>query len=152
MFERIVEIIAYVIGELKQNKKITDIDFDKLQNLGYSNSEISTAFSWLVDRIEFSESLFAPDNFTDSNSFRILHDAERELFTSEAWGQLVHLQSLGLLTGEHIENIIERALMTGTQRIDAKALKQFVAQVVFNIKNLNQPGSRLMLVGSDLIN
>ena len=52
MYERIVEIITFVLSELKQNKKLSEIDLNVLQDRGYSSSEISTAFSWLVDKLE----------------------------------------------------------------------------------------------------
>ncbi len=151
MFERIIEIIVYVISELKQNKHISDIDVDQLHELGYTNSEISTAFSWLVDRMEFSDQMFLKDETTSDDSFRILHEAERELFTQEAVGELIQLHSLGILTNEHIESLIERALITGMDRIDSSGLKSFVAGMIFNAHPSAKSGNRILLRGNDTI-
>ncbi|MFP4529263.1 MAG: DUF494 family protein [Candidatus Kapaibacterium sp.] len=152
MFERIIEIIVYVISELKQNKHISDIDVNELQQLGYTSSEISTAFSWLVDRIEFTEELFTRSNAMGETSFRVFHDAERDLFTSEAWGELIQMHSLGIITNEHIEKIIERSAMAVPEQIDSRQLKTMVAAFSFNAETDSAPGRRIMLNGSDTIN
>ncbi len=151
MFERIIEIIVYVISELKLNKQISEIDVDQLHELGYTNSEISTAFSWLVDRMEFSDQMFTKDETSSDDSFRILHEAERELFTQDAIGELIQLHSLGILTNEHIESLIERALITGMDRIDSSGLKSFVAGMIFNAHPSGGSGNRILLRGNDTI-
>ncbi len=152
MYEKIIEIIVYVISELRQNKNINDINVEELQSLGYTSSEISTAISWLVDRLEFTEKFISGPQFSESDSFRILHDAEKELFTSEAWGELIQLNSLGIMTNEHIESLIERVVMMGLRRIDSQQLKNFVAGIIFNTQSNSMPGSRIMLHGNDTIN
>ncbi len=151
-FERIVEIIIYVISELRQNKNIAEIDVNELQDRGYTKTEISTAFSWLADRNELSEEIFEDDEFHANRSYRVLHEAERELFTREAWGEMIQLHSLGILNNEHIEQIIERSLTSGIHLIDSEHLKAFVAMTIFNASDSNSFGSRIMLDGSDSIN
>ncbi len=151
MYEKIVEIITYVLSELKQNKKISEIDLNELESKGYSNSEISTAFSWLVDRVEFSNKITTLEIESD-NSFRILHDAEKELFTDQAWGELIQMQSIGILNSQQIELIIERALLSGIFKIDSFFLKNMIASFIFNATNSLMPGSRVLLSGNDTIN
>lgn len=151
MYERIIEIIVYVIAELRQNKNINDIDVAELQDLGYTRAEISTAFSWLVDRVEFSEQFFSNQSLSHNASFRILHEAEVELFTREAWGELIQYQTLGIIGAEHVDSIIERAVMTGASEIGIKQLKAFVAGIIFNAQATDAPGSRVMLNGGDTI-
>jgi uncharacterized protein Smg (DUF494 family) len=152
MYERIVEIIVYVISELKSNRQISDIDIDELQKQGYSKTEISTAFSWIVDRFELADKFYINQDFVSQDSFRILHEAERDLFTKEAWGELLQMLTLGLLTNDHIELIIERTIMTGMNQINSDMLKLYVANIIFNAQINNFPGNRLMLTGEDLIN
>ncbi|MCX6145919.1 MAG: DUF494 family protein [Candidatus Kapabacteria bacterium] len=152
MFERIIEIIAFVIMELRQNKNIAEIDLDKLSTLGYSKSEISTAFSWIVDRMEFSDDIVSPsDNVTSPESFRVLHEAEKHIFTPEAWGVMVEFHSLGLLKNNQIENIIERGMLSGIKSVGASQLKSFIATMLFNLSTNNIPGSRVMLKGNETI-
>jgi len=152
MYERIIEIIVFVIAELKENKSFNDIKIEQLQDLGYTSSEISTALSWLVDRIEFSDNFVQAFQLSGINSFRVLHDAERELFTPEAWGELIQLNALGIISNENIESLIERAVMMGLKQIDSPHLKVFVANSIFNVYANSLPGSRIMLQGNDTIN
>ncbi len=151
MQERIIEIILYVISELKNNKEISDIDIGNLVNLGYTNAEISTAISWLADRVEFPDSFYSITPISSSDSFRVLHIAEYDLFTQEAWGEVVQLSTLGLLSNEHIELLIDRATMMGATEIDTGQVRAFLANVLFNAQTSSSPGSRVMLTGSDLI-
>jgi uncharacterized protein Smg (DUF494 family) len=151
-YEKIVEIIVYVISELKHHKNIAEIDLKELQQKGYSSSEISTAFSWIVDKIEFNTEVFIAPVLADENSFRILHEAEKDLFTQEAWGDLIQLHSLGIIKNEHIEAIIERTLMLGLRKIESPHLKGFVAMTIFNYLGNDLPGSRLMLTGNETVN
>ncbi len=150
MYERIVEIIVFVISELRQNKDLNDIDLSELERRGYTSAEISSAFSWLIDRVEFSDK-FLFDNTLSSKSFRVLHEAEKELFTPEAWGEIVQLAALGLISNDNIETLIDRAAMMGARQLDSFQLKTFVANNVFNAQMNTIPGNRLMLHGSDTI-
>lgn len=153
MFERIVDIIAYVIAELRQNKRIYEIDIDVLTGKGYTESEISAAFSWLVDRLEFtSDNKFAEGENFAPESYRILHEAEEQLFTPEAWGVLVELRTLGIINNLHIENIIERAMVADVSQISAEQLKSFIATMLFNVKTNHSSPNRIMLKGNDTVN
>ncbi|MBI5325294.1 MAG: DUF494 family protein [Ignavibacteriae bacterium] len=152
MYEKIIEIIVYVIAELRHHKNINDIDIEELKQLGYTKAEISTAFSWLVDKVEMAENLFTVEKSQNRGSFRVLHEVERELFTDDAWGELIQLQSLGIVSSEHIEMLIERAIMTGIGMVECQHVKNFVAHVVFNANISSSPNARFMLAGNDTIN
>ena len=152
MHERIIEIIVYVIAKLKQNRKISDINIDALQDLGYTHAEISTALSWLVDRLEFSDKFAAPKDFGTNTAHRVFHSAEREIFTKEAYGESIQLQALGIIANEQIEMLIEKALIMGAQAIDVHQLRFFVANAVFGAQSNSLPAHRFMLTGSDSIN
>ncbi len=151
MFQRIIEIIVYVITELRRNKALADIDVDGLRMKGYTPSEISTALSWIVDRVEFSSDFISFDAKAGRDSFRMLHDAEKELFTKEAWGDMVHYQSLGILNNDHLEAILEKASLTGAGKIDSEKLKTMIAVMIFNARP-DHDTVRLMLLGNETIN
>jgi len=152
MFERIIEIIAYVISEVKRNKSLNEIDVNELENRGYTSSEISTAFSWLVDRMEFAEHLFISDS-TESNSFRILHPYEQELFSKESWGEIIGYHSLGIISNIHIEALIDKSIMMGLRQINPSQLKSMIGVMIFNSGPFSQiNGSRFLLNGNDTIN
>ena len=54
MKEKVVEILLYLMSEIRDDKRLADIDLNDLQNRGYSQSEISAAFSWLFDTLQGS--------------------------------------------------------------------------------------------------
>lgn len=151
MFERIIEIIVFVIAELQSKKNITDVDLKQLQNLGYTNTEISTAFSWLADKFEIADD-FDGESITQKSSIRILHSTEQELFTKEAYRELIQMQTLRMISNEQIELLIERGMYSGGELIDTRRLKQFVAHSVFSDVMQSVYGSRIMLNGTDSIN
>lgn len=152
MYERIIEIIMLVVAEFRRCHSINAIDLDELQRRGYTSAEISAAFSWLVDKVEFTKELLPLHEATQPSSFRMLHEAERELFTREALGELVQLQELGIVGTQHIEEIIERTLMSGMKRVSARDLKNMVAILMFNTQHTQGNGFRLMLEGNETIN
>jgi uncharacterized protein Smg (DUF494 family) len=152
MFERIIEIIIYVVNELHRNNSLNNINLEQLQNLGYTNSEISTALSWIIDKLEDNNNIFQNSKKSQSASFRILHDVEKELFTPEAWGSLIEMNSLGILTNEHIENLIDKAGIMGIHQIDEKQLKYYVASAIIENQDKTTPGNRVILLGNDTIN
>lgn len=152
MFQRIIEIIIYVISEL-QSKQVEEIDLDKLKNLGYTSSEISTAFSWIADSNNFGEILEQGTTISpEKKYFRILHPAEEEFFTPEARNELIHYNLLGLIRNEDIENLIDRNVMSGYGRIDSEDLKSFIAGVIFDAFNQSNSHHRSMLIGNETIN
>ncbi len=150
MFERIVEIIMLVMSESK-GKDLMNIDYQKLQVLGYSHSEISTALNWLADMAINPPSLdySKPKH---KQSFRILHQSEQDIFTPEAWGEIIQMNNLGIINNEATEMLIDRAVYNGVTKVDTKMVKTFVAYLLFNPTSSNYGNGRVMLRGDDTIN
>ena len=71
MHERIVEILMFLVSELKSNKQLNDIDVSFLTKSGYTQSEISTAFSWLFERMSVGQQVVTPSSQPET-SFRFL--------------------------------------------------------------------------------
>jgi uncharacterized protein Smg (DUF494 family) len=152
MFERIIQIIVYVLNSLKADQNIDAVDIKELSQLGYSEVEISTAISWLVDKAEFDklDEIFTTSYTTNSN--RIFHESEIDLFTKEALGELIQLQSLKVLNNSQVELLIEKALFSGVTKLDLITLRQVVAGMIFNVSNNIESNKRLMLFGNESIN
>jgi len=151
MQEKIVELIVFLMRELRQTSDITKIDVSKLSESGYSQTEISTALSWIYDKMNLREPLKRVKG-SGERSYRIFHEAERQIFTKEARGFLIEMYELGLIDYVDMENIIERSLMTGSNIIDRNEIKSTVASVLFEYNSPGKPGSRIMLNSSDTIN
>ena len=143
--ERIMEIIAFVIGARNQGTPLTKVDLGELHRRGFTESEISAALSWILER-------GTADASSDA-SFRILHGIEAETITPEGWGLLLSYVNLGFLTNEDVEQIIERAMLMAQETIiDVAEVRALVAVYVMHRGPLPESGSRSLLSGTDSIN
>lgn len=164
--ERVIEIIVFLLAEIRLNKQLADIDLKPLTKQGFSQSEISTAFSWLFDKIAASSmeqapvvlaTTFTPEgNVETSRSYadgpyRVYHEAERNIIAVEAQGYLLQLRELGLLSDNELEMVIDRIMMSGVPAVTLLEMKELVAAMVFDFDDSTRMGSRLMLNASDRI-
>ena len=117
----------------EQHDRYTDIEdlSDNLKSLGYTDNEITSAYSWLADRFETTDdSLYS--NFPEKHfSNRILTDYERFLFTSEAYGFLIKLLNQNIIDDEQLETILERGAMLSSPPVTEEQIKFIVSSVVF---------------------
>ena len=111
LYEKIIEIIVFLLGELKKNKQLAEIDLENLSSLGYTQNEINTAFGWIYSKIYAGEKIFNEDTIK-SRSFRMLHDVEKNVIAPEAYGYLIQLKELGLITDMDIEVIIDKIMLS----------------------------------------
>lgn len=152
MYEKIVEIIVHLISELQVNQSIDVETLQDLENQGYTTSEISTAFSWIVDRMQFDENrLFTDEAMAESTSVRILHEAESDVITPEVYGYLLQMRELGLINNAHIETFIERCMMMGFRDFTIEDVQTFVANMIFKSNELETFGNRFTLNGNDTV-
>lgn len=131
MQEKIVEILIHVLSEVhKSNKSLSDVDITALEKKGYTSSEISTAFSWLFDRIQAKKEQKEKKR---EHSFRILHSAEKEVISKDAFGYLLSLHELNLISDSELEAIIERAMMSGFDKLNQDEIRLIALSVIFDV-------------------
>ena len=152
MKERIVEIIVYLISELKNNIPLNEIDLTVLTTNGYTPMEISTAFSWLYEKIDSEENVPADVAESSPHSHRVLHEAERSVLSPDAFGYLVQLRELGLLKESDIEAVIDRVMLAGYMAVSIPEIKSIVAALLLELDDSRSTGSRIMLNSKDTIN
>lgn len=151
MQERIIEIIAFMLAELKRNNSLNSIDTEELSRRGYTPAEISTAFSWIVDKFALFPALSPSEEFSSSTSNRVLHPAEHEIIPSEVWGEMVEYQSLGLITNAQIEDIINRTMIAGIGQLTPQTLKRMIA-MFFTNGGHNIAIGQILLSGNETVN
>lgn len=151
LYEKIIEIIVYLLGELKKNKQLGDIELENLSHLGYTQNEINTAFSWIYTKIYAGEKIFNDEN-AKSRSFRMLHDVEKNVITPEAYGYLIQLRELGLITDMDIEVIIDKIMLSSYNKIDVEDIKGYIAAYLLDIDDMNNSNRRIGLNTNDTIN
>jgi uncharacterized protein Smg (DUF494 family) len=130
MKERIVEILMYIMSEIQSEKGIVDIDIGDLRNRGYTQSEISAAFSWLYDNMKVNEAGITHQGVASDGSRRVLHDVEKQMLSTEAQGYLIQLRELGLLNDRDLELVIERVIMSGFEKLAPSELQEIVGSVL----------------------
>ncbi len=137
MQERINEIIDFLIKEISQltEPATTGLNLEalseKLLEEGYTEPEIHTAVEWVIANLS-KEHLSTPSKTQGKKlpSLRILVAEELNFFTTEAYGYLIQLQTLGIIGPMQVEQIIERCFFMGLARIDVEELKSIVFQVL----------------------
>ena len=134
MQERVVEIILFLVNELRSNKRLNDVDVSSLTRDGYTQSEISSAFSWLFERLSVGKPITDASSGS-STSHRMLNEAEKIVIMPHAYGYLIQCQQLGLINNIDVETIIERIMMAGFTAVGLPEIKSFVAGYLFDIDN-----------------
>ncbi len=160
MQDRIVEIILYLMGEMGRGQRpLGEVNLGPLSERGYTDGEISTAFSWLFDRFA-AEGTGVGGSFGRGlggttpgrgGSVRVLHEAERMVVTPAAYGYLIQLRALDLLSDHDVEQILERIMMMGPDRVELADIKQLASQIAFDFAEPDRSGSRLTLNGHDTV-
>lgn len=137
MDQRIVEILIYLIGEIQSRRlELDEVDIisDDLVKRGFTENEISTAITYLFDRMQRQELEWKAESRQCywPYSERVLHDVERLVLTTEAYGYLLQMKHLGLIDAMEMEQIIERSLLMGNTRVGLDDIKIIVASYLFD--------------------
>ncbi len=153
MHEKIVEILIYVLNEVKNsNKTIGEIDFKDLERKGYTQSEISTAISWLYERANPEREFIERGIEQQPHSFRILHPAERFIISPEANGYLIQLREFNILSDQELELVIERAMLSGYEQLSLSEIQTIVNSVLFgNFDTFDIRRGQIIFNASDTI-
>jgi len=151
LYEKIIEIIVYLLSELKNNKQLAEVDMDNLANLGYTQNEINTAFSWVYSKIYAGEKIFL-DPKADTRSQRFLHDAEQNIVTAEAFGYLIQLKELALINNMDIDLILDKIMVSSYNHLSKEDMKSIIASYLLDLDEMNDTNSRIMINLNDTIN
>ncbi len=150
LYEKIIEIIVYLLGELKENKQLGENDMRNLSKLGYTQNEINTAFSWIYSKIYAGEKIFA-DEKPGLRSHRMLHEAEKNIISPDAYGYLLQLRELGLISDMDMEMIIDK-IMIGGYNVTHDDIKIIIGAYLLDNEDMNSNNKRIMLNTKDSIN
>jgi len=132
MQERIVEIIIYLLEEFRhQQSDETYHDLsNELMSRGYTENEINFAFSWVFNHLQGKSGGRSEQFEYSENSNRVLHDVERLIISPEAYGYLLQLKYLGLISDYELESIVERMLSTGSSSVSLEDVKALTASML----------------------
>ena len=136
MQERIVEIIIYLVNELRSDKRLQEVDMSSLARDGYTQIEISKACSWIFERMIILKNLSVPVQAAAA-SHRQLNDAECAMIQPDAFGYLLQCVQLGLLGNDDIESVIDRIMGSGLPSLGISEMKSLVAVHLFDPARTN---------------
>lgn len=136
MSERVVEILIYIMSEIRRDSRDSrqlKLLSKNLIKKGYTEGEISSAFSWLLSRMRSeSEEVLPNRGPTLNGSFRLLHEIENSIISTEAYGYIIQLKELGIINELDFEQILEKAMMLGSTKVKVEEIKSIVASMLFN--------------------
>jgi uncharacterized protein Smg (DUF494 family) len=114
----------------------------ELKNLGYTDSEISSAYCWLMDRFDFGDNSTFYSHFPDQHhSNRILTNFERFQLSTDAYGFLIKLLNHNLIDDEQFESILERGSLFSPKPVTLDQIKLISSAVVFrNLGDMDSMG------------
>jgi uncharacterized protein Smg (DUF494 family) len=134
MGDRILEIVVHLMDHIRDNQgRLAEMEgvVSELKNLGYTDNEISSAYSWLLERFDVTDNTFY-SNFPEQHfSTRILTNFERYQLTTDAHGFLIKLLHHGLIDDEQFESILERGGMFSPKPVTLDQIKLISSAVVF---------------------
>lgn len=146
MRSRVLEIVVFLMDYLRDKQgrfSGPDEVFDSLEDIGFSQNEISSAYNWLMDKFGASPEQYFAEFPKVAAAGRILSSSERLHITPEAYGLLIKLVNLSLINHEDFEIILDRAMILGTRPIDADQIRMITSAVIFREFDQSGRGSFL---------
>lgn len=150
MHEKIIEIIVYILNEMRNSKQISEIDIKRLNSDGYTDAEINTAFAWIFSKIDSGEKVFT-ESTENSKSHRFFHSAEQNILSTEAMGYLIQMKELGIISDMDEELIIDKIFMAGYQKAGVDELKLIISTLLFDFEDKTNTMNRLVLQNNETI-
>ena len=134
MRNRILEIVVLLIDYFREHQdhfmNVEDLS-TTLKARGYTDSEISSAYSWLLERYDDTPERYFSDIPEFPTSNRVLSESERHVVSSEAHGFLLKLLNLAVIDNEQFETIIERAGVVASLPLTLDQAKMIASSVIF---------------------
>ena len=150
MQEKVIEIIVFILNEIRNSKHINEIDLKKLNKDGYTDAEINSAFAWIFSKIDLGVKLFSEPS-DSSKSHRIFHSAEKSILTTEAIGYLIQMKELKIITDIEVELIIDKIFLAGYQKAGVEEIKLVLSTILFDPDDNSGSLNRIVLHNNETI-
>jgi len=137
MSERVMEIVAYIVDAMQSS--LEDAIFGPIESLsqllieqGYTENEINSAFSWLIEKIPSdADSNYAGEQPLPDHPDRAWYNFDKSAFTPTGYNFLIQLRELDIIGTEEIEQILAQSLKNGKQGISIAEIKALVSSLIF---------------------
>jgi uncharacterized protein Smg (DUF494 family) len=117
-----------------------------LRSQGFTDNEINSAYLWVLDQYRQPGFVVRNNKKKMSSKYRrILSDYERHYFTTDGYGSLIQMRQLSIIDDTQLEMIIERAIYSGHEQLDAHSVRTLAWSFLVN----NFPGDQSNFGGLD---
>lgn len=139
MNERVMEIVFYIVDAMQSNIPETvqhrfETLSQKLIEEGYTETEIDSAITWLVEKMPTKiegESIVETTPYQQMNN--TWYNFDKPTFTPAAFDFLIQLKELDIIGDAEIEQIVAQSVMYGKKSISISEIKAIVDTLIFNI-------------------
>ncbi len=130
-----MNLFSIIADQVRTKQELFDDEgkiMQALVNSGYRLQEADAALTLMQTLVQREvDNLIDPERALHSVRIRTMTAEERERFTSDAFGFVLKLALLGIISEEQREDIIEKAMNTFRTRIDLDCIKMLIAFTVF---------------------
>ncbi len=134
MGDRILEIVFYLVQHVRSHNgslaHLEDIS-KSLKNLGFTESEISSAYGWFLEEVQSRSEKFLFSSEREDMPPRLFSEIEKQQISPDAQGYLIQVYCMELLNLEEFELVLERVMMMAPEPIDLSAMKMIASTVLF---------------------
>lgn len=116
----------------EDHKSAPDELSSALQNMGYSEQEITTAYTWFLDQYNGATEQYFSNFPGKHSSIRILTESERLRVCPEAYSFLIKLLNSNVINDEQLEMIIERITFFNAEPMSLDQIKVIASAVIFD--------------------
>jgi Smg protein len=114
---------------------------DELERAGFEVDDVSRALAWLDSLSSTEDAAAAPA--TAVRAVRVFSDTEQQRLDTDCRGYLLHLESIGILSANQRELVIDRLMALEAEDIDIEQLKWVVLMVLFSQPGQEQAFARM---------
>jgi len=138
MNDRVMEIVVYIVNAMQSSLDEAIIGrFESLSQLlieqGYTENEINSAFSWLIEKIPSNIDVDYPmEQPPPDQQDRTWYSFDTSAFTPAGYNFLIQLRELDIIGELEIEQILDQSLKNGKHGISISEIKALVSSLIFS--------------------
>ena len=122
------DAVGLILENLSQESSSEEELVESLLSRGFALCDIESAFKWLA-HIAFPQR----KKTARPESMRVLTGYEKTKISAEAWGIILKLKKLNILDDHLLEEIIEKALATSSEEVDAQEMKIIIQSSITHV-------------------
>ncbi len=128
-----IQLVTLIAEQVRDRKDIFDREGAIMQillNSGYPLQEVNAALTVVQKLVQERADGLIPTT-EETPVARVMGRGERSRFTLEAFGFVTRLARLGIISDDHREDLLEKAMVVYAGRIELYQIKTLVALVLF---------------------